>query len=253
MVCNWRSGFNFVKVKLLTFRKNMDIFGFILHIDEYIANIISLFGPWTYVILFGIIFAETGLVITPFLPGDSLLFAVGALAGGGFLNIWVIYVVMLVAAIVGDTVNYWVGHHFGPKVFSKENSRIFNRAYLEKTREFYEKHGGKTIILARFLPIIRTFAPFVAGVGKMHYRTFFFYNVVGAVVWVTSFTFAGYFFGALPFVKKNFEYLVIGIIVLSVVPFFWEYIRHKRGLKAVKAQASYMEIQETFKKEHLND
>lgn len=234
----------------------MEIFGFILHFDEHLANIIALFGPWTYVILFAIIFAETGLVITPFLPGDSLLFAVGALAGGEYLNIWTVYVTLIIAAILGDTVNYWVGYHIGHKVFSKENSRIFNKAYLEKTREFYEKQGGKTIIIARFIPIIRTFAPFVAGVGKMHYNTFLFYNVIGAFIWVTSLTFAGYFFGGLPIVKENFEYAVIGVIVISLIPVIIEYIKHKREPKVTKEQlehATYKHIHKTLKKEHLND
>lgn len=234
----------------------MDFFDLILHIDEHLANIIALFGSWTYVLLFAIIFAETGLVITPFLPGDSLLFAAGALAGGGYLNVWIVYVLMIVAAITGDTVNYWIGHHIGPKVFSKENSRLFNKAYLEKTREFYEKHGGKTIILARFLPIIRTFAPFVAGTGRMHYNTFLFYNVVGGFIWVTSLTFAGYFFGGLPFIQENFEYAIIGIIILSLLPMIFEYIKHKRGPQVSKKQlthATYKDLQKTFKKEHLND
>ena len=234
----------------------MEILGFIVHIDRYLADIIALFGVWTYVFLFLIIFAETGLVITPFLPGDSLLFAVGAFAGSGFLDIWTVYVVMLVAAIIGDTVNYWIGHHIGPRVFAKENSRLFNKAYLEKTREFYEKHGGKTIILARFLPIIRTFAPFVAGIGKMHYNTFLFYNVAGAIVWITSLTFAGYFFGGLPLVKANFEYVVLGIIALSLTPLLVEYIKHKRGLKTPKQQhkhAADKNIQATLKKDRLKD
>jgi len=210
----------------------MELFDFILHFDEHLANIIDLFGVFTYVILFFIIFAETGLVVTPFLPGDSLLFVVGTLAGSGFLNIWIVYFSLLIAAILGDTVNYWIGHHLGNRVFSKENSRLFNKAYLEKTREFYEKHGGKTIILARFLPIIRTFAPFVAGVGKMHYNTFLFYNVIGGFIWVTSLTFAGYFFGGLPFIKENFEYAVIGIVLVSLLPVFIEYIKHKHASKA---------------------
>jgi membrane-associated protein len=234
----------------------MEIFDFILHIDEHLANIIALFDPWTYVVLFTIIFAETGLVIAPFLPGDSLLFAIGALAGGGLLNIWTAYAVLVIAAILGDTVNYWIEHYVGDRVFSKENSRIFNKAYLEKTREFYEKHGGETIILARFLPIIRTFAPFVAGVGKMHYDAFLLYNVIGAFVWVTFLTFAGYFFGALPFVKENFEYVVIGIIVLSLLPMVIEYLRYRSGPKMTEKQlehATYGDIQETFRKEHLND
>lgn len=233
----------------------MEIIDVILHIDEYLGNVITLFGAWAYVLLFAIIFAETGLIITPFLPGDSLLFAVGALAGGGFLDIWTVYIVMMVAAIAGDTVNYWVGHHFGPKVFAKENSRFFNKASLEKTREFYEKHGGKAIILARFLPIIRTFAPFVAGIGKMHYNTFLFYNAVGAFLWVTSLTFVGYFFGELPFVKAHFEYVVVGIIAISFVPLLIEFVKHKREPKISKQQlgeATYKDIQATFKKEHLN-
>jgi len=234
----------------------VEIVDFIFHLDEYLANGIALFGPWTYVVLFAIIFAETGLVIAPFLPGDSLLFAIGALAGSGFLNIWTASIVMVIAAILGDTVNYWIGHHLGPRVFSKENSRIFNKAYLEKTREFYAKHGGKTIILARFLPIVRTFAPFVAGVGNMHYSTFLLYNVVGAFLWVTSLTVAGYFFGSLHFVKENFEYLVIGIIVLSLLPMVIEYRRHRSAPNMTTKQpehATYQDIKETFTKEHLND
>lgn len=234
----------------------MEIFDFILHIDKYLANVIDFFGGWTYALLFAVIFAETGLVVTPFLPGDSLLFAVGALAGGGLLNIWVAYLVMLAAAILGDTINYWIGHYLGPKVFNKEDSRFFKKEYLEKTREFYEKYGGKTIILARFMPIIRTFAPFVAGIGKMNYKTFFLYNVIGAFVWVTTLTYAGYFFGGLPLVKANFEYAIFGIIALSLVPLVVEHIKYKRGPKIPKKQlehATQKDIEETFKKEHLND
>ena len=205
--------------------------------------------------LFVIVFAETGLIITPFLPGDSLLFAVGTLAGGGLLSIWISYFTLLVAAILGDTVNYWIGHYIGPKVFSKENSRFFKKEYLEKTREFYEKYGGKTIIIARFLPIIRTFAPFVAGVGKMHYGTFFFYNIFGGFIWVTSLVFAGFYLGGLSFVKANFEYAIFTIIALSLLPMITEYIKYKRGPKVSKEQmkhATYKDVQETFKKEHLN-
>lgn len=227
----------------------------LLHLDTYIAAIINMFGPYTYVLLFVIIFAETGLVVTPFLPGDSLLFVIGTLAGGGFLNIWIAYATMLIAAIAGDTANYWAGQLIGPKVFSKDNSWIFKKAYLEKTREFYEKHGGKTIILARFVPIVRTFAPFVAGVGEMEYRIFLYYNVVGAFLWVTILTFAGYFFGGLPFVKENFEYAVIGIVLVSLVPMAIEYIHHKRTPPLTKKQlehATYKDIKQTFKKEHLS-
>lgn len=234
----------------------MEILNFILHIDEYLKIIIDALGSLTYVILFLIVFAETGFVVTPFLPGDSLLFAVGTLARTGLLNIWATYLVLLVAAILGDTVNYWIGNKIGPRVFAKENSRVFKKEYLEKTREFYEKHGGKTIILARFVPIVRTFAPFVAGVGKMHYRTFLFYNIFGGFIWVTSLVFAGYFFGGLPIVKDNFEIAVIGIVIFSLVPMLIEYINHKRKPKISKKQlehATYKDIQKTLKKEHLND
>jgi len=205
--------------------------------------------------LFAIVFAETGLVVTPFLPGDSLLFAVGTLAGAGMLNIWASYFTLLVAAILGDTVNYWIGRYIGPKVFNKENSRFFKREYLEKTREFYEKYGGKTIVIARFLPIIRTFAPFVAGVGKMHYSSFFFYNVFGGFVWVTSLLFAGFSLGGISFIKANFEYAIFAIIALSLLPMLIEYIKYKREPMISKKQlerANYKDIRDTFKKEHLD-
>jgi len=234
----------------------MDIVNIFLHIDVYLGQILDFFGIWTYIVMFAIIFAETGLVIVPFLPGDSLIFAAGAFAGSGYLNIWLIYILMFMAAILGDTVNYWLGHYLGPKVFSDTNAKFFNKAYLEKTREFYEKHGGKTIILARFFPIIRTFAPFVAGVGKMHYRTFLFYNIIGGFVWVTLFTFAGYFFGGLEFVQQNFEYLVLGIISLSFIPMITEFIKHKRGPKLSAEQmkhANYQDLTDTFKEEHLSE
>lgn len=233
----------------------MELLDSLLHFDEQLKNIISDVGPWSYLILFSIIFAETGLVIIPFLPGDSLLFVVGTLAGSGYLNIGIVYVTLLVAAILGDTVNYWIGHHFGARVFTKENSKLFNKKYLEKTREFYDKHGGKTIILARFIPIIRTFAPFVAGVGKMHYSTFLLYNVVGGFIWVTSLTFAGYFFGKWKVVQENFELAVLGVIFVSLIPVVIEFINHKREARKNKKEdtTSYKEIQETFKEEHLND
>jgi|SRR3989344_5386929 len=223
----------------------------LLHFDDYLADLINLVGPFTYVVLFIIVFAETGLVVTPFLPGDSLLFVVGTLSGSGYLNFWISYFTLLSAAIIGDTVNYWIGHKIGPKVFSQENSLIFKKAYLEKTREFYEKHGKKTIILARFAPIVRTFAPFVAGVGKMHYQTFLLYNVVGAIIWVTSLTSAGYFFGSLPWVKTNFEYIVYFIIFISILPMIFEYLKYKMGPHLSKKQlkhATYKDIRETLKK-----
>ncbi len=229
----------------------MEIFEVLIHLDAYLASLVNFFGPWTYLILFLIIFAETGLVVTPFLPGDSLLFVVGTLSGTGYLNIWICYLILLTAAILGDSVNYWVGQKMGPKVFSNKNSRIFKKAYLEKTREFYEKHGKKTIILARFAPIVRTFAPFVAGVGQMHYQTFLLYNIIGAFIWVTSLLFAGYFFGSLPWVKANFEYIIYFIIFISVLPMMIEYIQHKRGPKMSKQElkhANFKEVEETIKK-----
>lgn len=232
----------------------MEILSSIVHFDEILEAVINLFGPLTYLILFGIVFAETGLVVTPFLPGDSLLFAVGTLAGGGFLNIWISYFVLLSAAILGDTVNYWIGHHLGNRAFKKENSRFFKKEYLEKTSEFYKKHGGKTIILARFIPIVRTFAPFVAGLGKMHYKTFISFNLIGAFIWVTSLTFAGYFFGQIPIIKNNFEYAIILIVIISFLPVILEFIKHKTSRQVDKeGKTSYGEIQEIFKKEHLND
>ena len=228
----------------------MEIIKFVLHVNDYLKLIIDWFGPYTYLILFTIIFCETGLVVTPFLPGDSLLFAVGALAGGGFLNIWAAYLLLLAAAILGDSSNYWLGRHFGPKVFSKESSRFFNPAYLEKTRQFYAKHGKKATIIARFVPIIRTFAPFVAGVGKMHYGTFLLYSIGGGFAWVTLFTWLGYFFGGIPFVKKNFELAVVLIILVSVVPILVEFIRHK---KESKKTTSFTNVKKTLQRKHLND
>lgn len=234
----------------------MEIVNFIIHFDEYLKVIINSLGPITYVILFLIVFAETGLVVTPFLPGDSLLFAVGALSKTTSLNFFFAYVTLLAAAIIGDTVNYWIGNKIGPRVFAKENSRVFKKEYLEKTREFYEKHGGKTIILARFVPIVRTFAPFVAGVGEMRYSTFISYNVVGAFIWVTSLMGLGYIFGSIPYVEKNFEYVVIGIVLFSLFPMAFEYISHKRKPKMSKKQlehATYKDVKETFKKEDLDE
>ncbi len=231
----------------------MDFIKLFLHIDESLITIINQFGMWSYVILFAIIFAETGLVVIPFLPGDSLLFVVGTLAGSGFLNIWFVYITLLVAAILGDTVNYWIGSKLGLKLFEKSNSRFLNKSHLEKTREFYDKHGGKTIILARFLPIIRTFAPFVAGVGKMHYNTFLMYNIVGGFIWVTALTFIGYFLGGLPIVKDNFETAILGIVGVSLLPVVFEYVKHKLEKKKEKVETTNIkEIKETFKKEHLS-
>jgi membrane-associated protein len=198
-----------------------------LNLDIHIAELIQQYGTLTYVILFAVIFAETGLVFTPFLPGDSLLFAVGAFAAKGAFDVHLLFVLLTFAAIIGDTVNYWIGHYFGPKVFSM-NIRFLKKEYLEKTQQFYEKHGGKTIIIARFIPIIRTFAPFVAGVGSMNYSKFIQYNVIGALVWCSSFIYAGYFFGNLDFVKNNFSVIVLAIIIISVLPGVIEVLRNRK-------------------------
>ena len=202
------------------------LFEFILHIDRHLGEIIADYGTWTYLILFVIVFVETGLVVMPFLPGDSLLFAAGAFAATGALDLWVVFVLLAFAAILGDTVNYWIGHRVGPRVF-REDVRFLKREYLDRTQRFYEKHGGKTIFLARFIPIIRTFAPFVAGVGTMRYGKFIVYNVVGGVVWTSLFTFAGYFFGNLPIVRDNFGLVVVAIIVLSVLPVIYELVKQR--------------------------
>lgn len=208
-----------------------------LHLDEHMANVIQNYGALTYAILFLIIFCETGLVVTPFLPGDSLLFAAGTFAAIGNLNMAFLFLLLTGAAILGDAVNYWIGFILGPKVFRKEKSLFFKQAYLDKTNAFYEKYGGKTIILARFVPIVRTFAPFVAGIGKMPYRTFFFYNVVGAILWVAICSLAGYFFGQIPVIKENFELAVLGIIFVSVLPMGFEFLKHLQDKKKAAQQS----------------
>lgn len=203
---------------------------YFLHLDENLTIIIDKFGAWSYALLFLVIFMETGFVVTPFLPGDSLLFAAGALAATDAFEIVPLYFLLFFGAILGDTVNYWIGHYIGPRAF-KINSKFLKEEYLIKTQKFYEKHGGKTIILARFIPIIRTFAPFVAGVGTMNYKKFISYNVIGGFAWVTLFLFSGYFFGNLPFVEENFHYVVVAIILISVVPIGIEYIKAKKQKK----------------------
>ena len=200
----------------------------ILHLDQHLVELVSQYGSWTYAILFLIIFCETGLVVTPILPGDSLLFAVGALSASGALNPLVLVVLLSIAAIAGDTVNYWIGHKLGPRVFQNESSRFLNRKHLERTHAFYEKYGGKTIVIARFIPIVRTFAPFVAGIGSMTYSRFLAYNVVGGVVWISIFVYAGYFFGNIPVVKGNFTLVILAIIVISMVPAIIEYVQQRR-------------------------
>ena len=200
------------------------IVDFILNIDEHLTQIIADYGTGTYLVLFLIIFVETGFVVMPLLPGDSLLFAAGAFASKGALNVGVLLVLLSVAAIAGDTVNYWIGRYLGPKVFG----RFINPRHLEKTHQFYEKHGGKAIVFARFMPIVRTFAPFVAGIGAMDYKRFLFYNVTGGIAWIVLFTLAGYFFGNIPAVEKNFELVIFAIIGLSITPPIIEYLRSRK-------------------------
>ena len=203
------------------------VIDFVLHLDVHLSELIQTYGLWTYLILFAVIFCETGLVVTPFLPGDSLLFAAGTFAARGDLKVVVLFLLLAAAAVIGDTVNYWIGKIIGPKVFQKENSRIFKKQYLDRTHEFYEKYGAETIIIARFVPIVRTFAPFVAGIGRMTYGKFLSYNVIGGVAWVALFTFGGYFFGNIPFVKKNFSLVIIAIILISLVPVLLEFLKHR--------------------------
>jgi len=216
-----------------TIRKAIDI---IMHLDKYLATLVSQYQAWTYLILFLIIFCETGLVVTPFLPGDSLLFAAGALTAlpGSPIKIVWLFFLLAAAAILGDTANYWIGKKIGPKVFNREKSRIFKKEYLDRTHQFYEKYGAETIILARFVPIVRTFAPFVAGIGKMSYGRFLAYNIVGGIAWVAIFLFGGHFFGNIPFVKKNFSLVIFAIIAISMIPAAWEFFRHRRAQKKEK-------------------
>lgn len=204
-----------------------------LHLDEYLANIISQYGAWTYGILFVVIFIETGLVVMPFLPGDSLLFAAGTFAALGSLNVWFLIGLLMAAAVLGDAVNYSIGHYLGERAY---NIKWIKREHLEKTHAFFEKHGGKAIFLARFVPIVRTFAPFVAGIGKMTYGYFATYNIVGGMTWVLTFTLLGYFFGNLEFVKRNFELVIVAIILISVMPMFVEWWKARREAKAEKVK-----------------
>ena len=197
-----------------------------LHLDTHLHEIILQYGTLTYAILFGVIFAETGLVFTPFLPGDSLLFAAGTFAALGSLNVHLLFILLAVAAILGNTTNYWIGKFLGAKIFEKD-SRFLNKEYLEKTHKFYEKHGGKAIIITRFIPIIRTFAPFVAGMGAMTYTRFMMFNIVGGVLWCASFVYGGYFFGNLPVVKNNYSIVIIAIVFISILPAIIEFVRHK--------------------------
>jgi membrane-associated protein len=209
------------------------IINFILHVDQYLDFLIRTFGVWTYFILFAVIFIETGLVVTPFLPGDSLIFIAGVFASVGSLNIFLLFIVFALGAILGDTVNYWVGKNLGRRIFH-EKSRFLKKEYLDEAEKFYDKYGVETIIIARFVPIVRTIAPFVAGMGKMSYRRFITYNIVGGIAWVTTFLLAGYFFGVIPFVKNNLSIIIIGIIFVSLIPPFWRYASHFMKQRKVK-------------------
>ncbi len=204
---------------------------FIMHIDKHLADITSVYGAWAYLILFLIVFCETGLVVIPFLPGDSLLFVVGALSASGALDIKISIILLITAAIAGDTINYHIGKFIGQKAYGFKDGRFFKKEYLKKTSDFYEKHGGKTIIIARFIPIIRTFAPFVAGMGSMRYLKFISYNVIGGVLWVSLFTVAGFFFGNIPAVKSNFTLVIFAIIFISLLPGIIAYIKERRANK----------------------
>ena len=208
------------------------IIGFIdvvLHLDRYLQGWVAEYGAFIYVILFLVIFCETGFVVTPFLPGDSLLFVAGAVAAGGGMDIHTLFAVLAAASFMGDNTNYWIGRYAGPKIFRRKGSLLLNPAHLERTSRFYEKHGGKTVLIARFIPIVRTFAPFVAGMGDMAYQRFLFYSFAGAILWIGSLTYAGYFFGNLPVVKDNLSLVIIGIVVLSIMPGIIEYLRARRS------------------------
>ena len=199
----------------------------VLHLDDHLQWMVRNYGTWVYAILFLIIYCETGLVVTPFLPGDSLLFVAGALAASGDIYIHALFAVLAAASFAGDNTNYWIGRFLGPRVFTREKSWVFNPAHLQRTQRFYQKHGGKTVTIARFVPIIRTFAPFVAGIGRMAYGRFLFYSFAGSVLWISSLTFAGYYFGNIPVVKQNLALVIAGIVVLSIMPAVVEYLKSR--------------------------
>ena len=205
---------------------------FVLHLDAHLLDFVQQHGPWIYLLLFVIVFCETGLVVTPFLPGDSLLFVAGTVAAAGGMNIHLLAVLLIIAAILGDSLNYALGRWLGPRVFRSERSWLFRKDYLDRTNRFFDKHGGKTIIIARFLPIVRTYAPFVAGIGRMEYGRFLFFNVIGAAIWVVSLAYAGYFFGNLPIVKKNLSVVILGIIAISLLPVAIGWLKGRRAQAA---------------------
>jgi membrane-associated protein len=199
----------------------------VLHLDRHLQGLVANYGVWVYLILFAIIYCETGLVVTPFLPGDSLLFVAGAVAAGGAIDVHTLFAVLTLASFSGDNTNYWIGRFAGPRLFRRSGSRVLNPAHLERTQQFYEKHGGKTVVIARFVPIVRTFAPFVAGMGRMIYPRFLSYSFAGSVLWIGSLIYAGYYFGNLPFVRQNLSFVIIGIVVLSLMPGVVEFLRSR--------------------------
>lgn len=213
-----------------------EVIEFIIHLDKHLYNITSMYGVWTYAILFIVIFCETGLVVTPFLPGDSLLFAIGSLAAIGAVRVEYAIPLLMMAAFSGDNTNYWIGRKVGPKVFSQEKSRLFNKEYLDRTHKFFEKYGKITVIIARFLPIIRTFSPFVAGIGRMTYRTFLLFSVIGALLWVNLFVIVGYSFGNIPIIKQNFSIIIVVLLLIPGIPAFIEFVKlfiERRKIKRV--------------------
>jgi membrane-associated protein len=199
----------------------------VLHLDVHLQSLVANYGVWVYLILFAIIYCETGLVVTPFLPGDSLLFVAGAIAAGGGMDVHTLFAVLVLASFSGDNTNYWIGRFIGPRLFSRRGSRLLNPAHLERTQRFYARHGGKTIVIARFVPIVRTFAPFVAGMGRMLYPRFLAYSFAGSVLWIGSITYAGYYFGNLPIVRQNLSVVILGIVVLSILPGVIEFLRSR--------------------------
>lgn len=213
-------------------------FDVVLHLDRHLQAVAAEYGTWIYLLLFLIIFCETGLVVTPFLPGDSLLFVSGTLAAAGAMDVHALAATLMAASFSGDNTNYWIGHHVGPRVFTSEESRWLNRAYLDRTHRFYERHGGKTVVIARFMPIVRTFAPFVAGIGRMGYARFLFYSFAGSVFWISFFVYGGYHFGNIPVVKQNLTLVIVAIVILSVMPGFIEYLRARsRSSRALTGSA----------------
>jgi membrane-associated protein len=210
---------------------------FVLHLDVHLGSVLQSYGSWCYLLFFIVIFAETGLVVTPFLPGDSLLFALGALAAGGSINVWWLYIILAIAAVLGDSANYAIGKYFGDIILKHQGKWFLKKEHIDRTHQFYEKYGAKTIVIARFVPIVRTFAPFIAGVGKMTYAKFFSYNVIGGIAWITLFVFGGYLFGNVPVIKRNFTIVILAIIIISILPVVYEVIRQKMQNQKNERQA----------------